>query len=98
MVLLRYVNVLPESVPVRLVDGVPQRYIRLFAPTSFGIVLLIACETSSVTLRFSLVKSGPAVMLYGSVFSGIGTTLVTVLLAQIASMLVVKLRRKFLGV
>lgn len=63
-----------------------QRYINLVPAVNFSFVLQISFEAAAATFQFSLSNGGPASIVYGSIFSGIGTSLVALSLAQMASM------------
>ena len=65
-----------------------KRYINLIPAVNFSFVLQISCEAAAVTFQFALSNGGPASIVYGSIFSGIGTTLVALSLAEMASMCV----------
>ncbi|KAH6639556.1 amino acid/polyamine transporter I [Boeremia exigua] len=62
-----------------------EKYINRVTATSFSFVLLASWVGSITTMQLSLVNGGPASMVYGSIFSGAGTTLVAVSLAEMAS-------------
>ena len=63
-----------------------QRYINPVPAVNFSFVLQISFEAAAATFQFSLINGGPASIVYGSIFSGIGTTLVALSLAEMASM------------
>ncbi|KAJ9667485.1 hypothetical protein H2201_002354 [Coniosporium apollinis] len=65
--------------------GVLERYINFPAAINFGFVLQASWETVALTFQFSLLNGGPAAMLYGSLFAGIGTNIVAASLAEMAS-------------
>lgn len=71
-----------------------KRYINLIPAINFSFVLQISCEAAAVTFQFALSNGGPASIVYGSIFSGIGTTLVALSLAEMASMCVPSVRKK----
>ena len=71
-----------------------KRYINLIPAINFSFVLQISCEAAAVTFQFALSNGGPASIVYGSIFSGIGTTLVALSLAEMASMYVSSVRKK----
>ncbi|KAJ8112811.1 hypothetical protein OPT61_g4908 [Boeremia exigua] len=66
--------------------GTLERYINLVPALNFSFVLQISWEAAAATFQFSLSNGGPASIVYGSIFSGIGTTLVAISLAEMASM------------
>lgn len=53
---------------------------------NFSFVLQSSWVGAAATMQLALINGGPASIVYGSVFSGIGTTCVAVSLAEIASM------------
>ena len=53
---------------------------------NFAVVLQISWEAAAATFQFSLSNGGPASIVYGSIFSAIGTLLVAMSLAEMASM------------
>jgi hypothetical protein len=63
-----------------------QRYINPTAIVNFGFTLQAAWEASGVSFQFSLLNGGPASLVYGSLFAGIGSTLIALSLAEMASM------------
>ncbi|KAF2993669.1 hypothetical protein E8E13_000744 [Curvularia kusanoi] len=68
------------------IGGTLERYISLIPAVNFSFVLQISFEAAATTFQFSLDNGGPASIVYGSIFSGIGTTLVALSLAEMASM------------
>ncbi|KAF2502854.1 amino acid transporter [Lophium mytilinum] len=66
--------------------GVLERYINLISAINFGFILQCSWEATAVTFQFSLSNGGPAAMVYGSLFAGIGTTTIAMSLAEMASM------------
>jgi choline transport protein len=58
----------------------------MVSAVNFSFILQCSWEAAAVTFQFSLSNGGPASILYGSIFAGIGTTLVAVSLAEMASM------------
>ncbi|KAF2189372.1 amino acid transporter [Zopfia rhizophila CBS 207.26] len=88
-------NVFAESAPAECADreashkrtggGTLDRYINLLSATNFGFILLCSWEFVSVVFQFSLLNGGPASMIYGSIFSGIGSTFIAMSLAEMAS-------------
>ena len=65
---------------------VPKRYINAPSAINFSFLLQCSWEAAAVTFQFSLTNGGPASIAYGSIFSGIGTTLIALSLAEMASM------------
>lgn len=63
-----------------------QRYINFPAAINFGFILQASWENVALTFQFSLLNGGPAAMLYGSLFAGIGSNIVAASLAEMASM------------
>jgi amino acid transporter len=57
----------------------------LVSAVNFGFILQCSWEASAVTFQFALANGGPAAMVYGSLFSGMGCTLVALSLAEMAS-------------
>ncbi|KAF2867084.1 amino acid/polyamine transporter I [Massariosphaeria phaeospora] len=66
--------------------GALDRYINLVSAINFSFILQCSWEAAAVTFQFSLSNGGPASIVYGSIFSTIGTVLVAVSLAEMASM------------
>ncbi|OCK78966.1 amino acid transporter [Lepidopterella palustris CBS 459.81] len=66
--------------------GTLERYISFISAINFGFILQCSWEAVAVTFQFSLINGGPAAMFYGSLFAGIGTTIVAISLAEMASM------------
>ncbi|KAF2467217.1 amino acid transporter [Lindgomyces ingoldianus] len=66
--------------------GVLERYISFVSAINFGFILQCSWEAAAVTFQFSLSNGGPASIVYGSIFAGIGTSLVAISLAEMASM------------
>ncbi len=67
---------------------VSQRYINAISAVNFSFLLQCSWEAAAVTFQFSLANGGPASIAYGSIFAGIGTTLIAASLAEMASMYV----------
>ncbi|PVH93649.1 amino acid transporter [Periconia macrospinosa] len=67
-------------------SGSLERYINVFSTVNFSFVLQCSWEAAALTFQFSLTNGGPASIVYGSIFAGIGTTLVACSLAEMASM------------
>ncbi|KAF2679390.1 amino acid transporter [Lentithecium fluviatile CBS 122367] len=65
--------------------GALERYINLVSAINFSFLLQCSWEAAAVTFQFSLTNGGPASIVYGSIFAGIGTTLVATSLAEMAS-------------
>jgi choline transport protein len=63
-----------------------KRYINVSSAINFSFLLQWTWEAAAVTIQFSLANGGPASITYGSVSACIGTTLIAVSLAGIASM------------
>lgn len=63
-----------------------KRYINYVSAINFSFVLQCSWEAAAGTFQFSLENGGPASITYGSIFSGIGTTLIAISLAEMASM------------
>jgi choline transport protein len=63
-----------------------QRYIDPTAIVNFGFTLQAAWEGAATSFQFSLLNGGPASLVYGSLFAGIGSTMVAISLAEMASM------------
>lgn len=53
---------------------------------NFSFVLLCSWTGAAASLQLSLLNGGPASIVYGCIFAGIGTTLVAISLAEMASM------------
>ncbi|KAF2185768.1 amino acid transporter [Zopfia rhizophila CBS 207.26] len=68
------------------VGGALERYINLVSAINFGFILQCSWEATALTFQFSLINGGPASMFYGTLFAGIGTTIVAISLAEMASM------------
>ncbi|KAF2786422.1 amino acid transporter [Melanomma pulvis-pyrius CBS 109.77] len=66
--------------------GALERYINMVSAVNFSFILQCSWEAAAVTFQFSLSNGGPASILYGSIFAGLGTTLVATSLAEMASM------------
>ncbi|KAF1846141.1 amino acid transporter [Cucurbitaria berberidis CBS 394.84] len=66
--------------------GALQRYINAPSAINFSLLLQCSWEAAAVTFQFSLTNGGPASIAYGSIFAGLGTTLVALSLAEMASM------------
>ncbi|KAH7066030.1 hypothetical protein BKA63DRAFT_377743, partial [Paraphoma chrysanthemicola] len=66
--------------------GALERYINAPSAINFSFLLQCSWEAAAVTFQFSLSNGGPASVAYGSIFAGIGTTLVALSLAEMASM------------
>ncbi|KAL5119408.1 hypothetical protein ACEQ8H_002677 [Pleosporales sp. CAS-2024a] len=66
--------------------GVLKRYINAPSAVNFSFLLQCSWEAAAVTFQFSLANGGPASIVYGSIFAGIGTTLIAISLAEMASM------------
>ncbi|KAF2023324.1 hypothetical protein EK21DRAFT_27445, partial [Setomelanomma holmii] len=66
--------------------GALDRYINAPSTINFSFLLQCSWEAAAVTFQFSLSNGGPASIAYGSIFAGIGTILVAVSLAEMASM------------
>jgi amino acid transporter len=66
--------------------GSLERYINYISAINFGFILQVSWIAAAMTFQFSLLNGGPASMIYGSIFAGIGTTLVAVSMAEMASM------------
>ncbi|KAF1352754.1 hypothetical protein EJ07DRAFT_30459, partial [Lizonia empirigonia] len=62
------------------------RYINLVPAINFSFVLQISWEAAAATFQFWLSDGGPASIVNGSIFSRIGTTLIAISLAEMASM------------
>ncbi|KAH6065180.1 hypothetical protein HBI67_124890 [Parastagonospora nodorum] len=67
-------------------EGALERYINAPSAINFSFLLQCSWEAAAVTFQFSLTNGGPASIAYGSIFSGIGTTLIALSLAEMASM------------
>ena len=63
-----------------------QRYINTSAIVNFGFTLQAAWEAAGVSFQFSLLNGGPASLVYGSLFTWIGSTLIATSLAEMSSM------------
>jgi choline transport protein len=63
-----------------------QRYINFVSAINFSFLLQCSWEAAAATFQFSLSNGGPASIVYGSIFAGIGTTLVATSLAEMSSM------------
>jgi choline transport protein len=63
-----------------------KRYINAPSAVNFSFLLQCSWEAAAVTFQFSLANGGPASIAYGSIFAGIGTTLIAMSLAEMASM------------
>lgn len=72
----------PTTTPLILV----KRYINAPSAINFSFLLQCSWEAATVTFQLSLANGGPASIAYGSVFSGIGTTLIALSIAEMASM------------
>ncbi|KAF2007374.1 amino acid transporter [Amniculicola lignicola CBS 123094] len=66
--------------------GALERYINSFSAINFSFVLQCSWEAAAATFQFALSNGGPASVAYGSIFAGIGTTLIATSLAEMASM------------
>jgi choline transport protein len=53
---------------------------------NFEVILQAAWESIAINFQFSLGNGGPASMVYGGIFAGIGASLVALSLAEMASM------------
>jgi choline transport protein len=84
-VLSRYVAAATWYSPT-IAYSASQRYINLVPAINFSFVLQVSWEAAAATFQFSLSNGGPASIVYGSIFPGIGTTLVAISLAEMASM------------
>ncbi|KAF2494614.1 amino acid transporter [Lophium mytilinum] len=62
-----------------------QRYINFISAINFGFILQCSWEATALTFQFALLNGGPAAIIYGSMFAGVGTTIVVLSLAEIAS-------------
>jgi hypothetical protein len=65
-----------------------QRYINPVAIVNFGFTLQAAWEAMGVSFQLSLSNGGPASLVYGSLFAGLGSTAIATSLAEMASMYV----------
>ena len=65
-----------------------QRYINSATIVNFGFTLQAAWEAAGASFQFSLLNGGPASLVYGSLFAGIGSTMIAISLAEMASMYV----------
>lgn len=63
-----------------------QRYINLAALINFEITLQASWECVGLTLQYGLLNGGPASLVYGALFAGLGTVPVVLSLAEMASM------------
>jgi hypothetical protein len=63
-----------------------QRYINYVSAINFSFLLQCSWEAAAATFQFALANGGPASIAYGSIFAGIGTTLVATSMAEMASM------------
>jgi choline transport protein len=63
-----------------------QRFINPTVIVNFGFTLQASWEASGASFQFSLLNGGPASLVYGSLFAGIGSTLIALSLAEMASM------------
>ena len=53
---------------------------------NFSFVLLSSWTGAAASMQLSLINGGPASIVYGCIFAGIGTTFIAVSLAEMASM------------
>ncbi|KAK4502131.1 hypothetical protein PRZ48_005554 [Zasmidium cellare] len=65
--------------------GLIEGYIELLAIVNFGFTLQAAWEASGLSLQFSLLNGGPASLVYGSLLAGIGSCMIALSLAEMAS-------------
>ena len=65
-----------------------QRYINLAAIVNFGLTVQASWEGAGIAFHLSLPNGGPASLIYGTIFAGIGSTAVALSLSEMASMYV----------
>src|SRR5436190_8212693 len=65
-----------------------KRYINPRSIINFGFTLQASWEGASLGFQLSLPNGGPASLVYGSLFAGIGATTIVLSLAEMASMYV----------
>ena len=53
---------------------------------NFSFVLLCSWTGAAASMQLSLLNGGPASIVYGCIFAGIGTTFIAVSLAEMAAM------------
>ncbi|PVI00793.1 amino acid transporter [Periconia macrospinosa] len=70
-----------DSVPSQVLD----RHINLSSIINFGLLVIVSWEAFAVTFQFALLNGGPATMVYGCILVGIGSTFVSLSLAELAS-------------
>ncbi|KAL6157973.1 hypothetical protein ACJQWK_07949 [Exserohilum turcicum] len=63
-----------------------QRYINQLAINNFGFTLQVAWEAVGLSFQLAWPNGGPAALVYGSMITGIGSTLVALALGEMASM------------
>ncbi|KAF3045323.1 hypothetical protein E8E11_003023 [Didymella keratinophila] len=67
-------------------DASMKRYINRVTTMNFSFVLLCSWTGAAASTQLSLLNGGPASIVYGCIFAGIGTTFMAVSLAEMASM------------
>ncbi|PSN70490.1 hypothetical protein BS50DRAFT_585901 [Corynespora cassiicola Philippines] len=70
----------------QLAGGKLERWINQVSAINFSFILQCSWEAAAGTFQFALYNGGPASIVYGSIFAGVGTMLVAASLAEMASM------------
>ena len=63
-----------------------EKCINRITTMNFSFVLLCSWTGAGATMQLSLLNGGPASIVYGCVFAGVGTTLIAISFAEMASM------------
>lgn len=65
---------------------IKQKYINGVTTLNFSFVLLCSWVGAAAGLQLALLNGGPASVVYGCIFAGVGTALIAISLAEMASM------------